>query len=132
MWISMARGIMVSSHVNAKAYKTFKLIRNAVAHCSQAVLLPCLYLSHGMVLREVGMYAWTVPTVKDPTGSMMNIMKRTWTAICQVYLQKEKADGEVEEYEKQIKAMSRHVDLRCRSVRSYPTYSRRKRTLNTP
>ncbi|OWZ61241.1 hypothetical protein AYX15_06537 [Cryptococcus neoformans] len=68
---------------------------NNVAHCSQAVLLPCLYLSHGMVLREVGMYAWTVPTVKDPTGSMMNIMKQ---------------------YEKQIKAMSRHVDLRCRSV----------------
>lgn len=80
-----------------------------------------------MALREVGMYAWTVPAVKDPTGSMMKIMKRTLTAVCQVYFQKEeqeerKADEGLEEYEKQIKAMSRHADLRCRSVRGYPTY----------
>lgn len=102
---------------------------NNVGHCSQAVILSCLHLAHEMALREVGMYAWTVPAVKDPTGSMMKIMKRTLTAVCQVYFQKEeqeerKADEGLEEYEKQIKAMSRHADLGARSFQTlHPTPS---------
>lgn len=64
---------MVNSY--AKAFETWA-DHNAVAHCSQAVLLSCLYLSHEMALRDVGMYAWTVPAVKDPTDSMMKIMER--------------------------------------------------------
>lgn len=69
---------MVNSY--AKAFETLA-DHNAEAHCSQAVLLSCLYLSHEMVLREVGMYAWTFPAVKDPTGSMMKIMKGAYPVI---------------------------------------------------
>ncbi|KIS01270.1 dRaptor [Cryptococcus deuterogattii 2001/935-1] len=58
------------------------------AHCSQVVLLSCLYLSHEMALREVGMYAWTFPAVKDPTGSMMKIMKHPSKLSIQHHLQK--------------------------------------------
>lgn len=50
-------------------------------HCSQAVLLMCLHLGHEMVLRDVGLYAWTIPQVKDPSGSTMKIMKRRSTYL---------------------------------------------------
>lgn len=69
---------MVNSY--EKAFETLA-DHNAVGHCSQAVLLSCLYLSHEMAFRDVGMYAWTVPAVKDPTGSMMRIMERAYPAI---------------------------------------------------
>lgn len=40
------------------------------------VLLNCLHLSHEMAMRDVGLYAWTLPHVKDPQGSTMKIMRR--------------------------------------------------------
>jgi hypothetical protein len=46
-----------------------------MGHCNQAVMVTCLYLSHEMTLREVGQYAWALPHPKDPTGSMLRIMK---------------------------------------------------------
>ncbi|WWC94207.1 hypothetical protein V866_001047 [Kwoniella sp. B9012] len=64
-------------------------------HCSQAVLITCLHLSHEMGLRDVGQYAWTTPSVKDPMGSMMKIMKQ---------------------YSQQIRGPSKHSTLDCRTV----------------
>ncbi|WVQ80742.1 hypothetical protein IAT38_002847 [Cryptococcus sp. DSM 104549] len=66
-----------------------------VTHCSQAVLITCLHLSHEMALREVGQYGWTTPVGKDPMGSMMKIMKK---------------------YSSQVKALGRHSDMNCRSA----------------
>lgn len=48
----------------------------SVGHCSQAVLITCLHLAHETASRDVGMYAWTMPMIKDPAGSTMRIMKR--------------------------------------------------------
>jgi regulator-associated protein of mTOR len=45
-------------------------------HCSQAVFITCLHLSHEMALRDVGLYGWTLPVPKDPAGSMSRIMQR--------------------------------------------------------
>ncbi|KAK8864455.1 hypothetical protein IAR55_001704 [Kwoniella newhampshirensis] len=69
--------------------------RGDAAHCSQAVLFTCLHLSHEMALREVGLYAWMAPDVKDPLGSMTKIMKK---------------------YIQQVKTLSNHAELQCRSA----------------
>ncbi|ORX34568.1 hypothetical protein BD324DRAFT_583305 [Kockovaella imperatae] len=47
----------------------------SIERCSQAVLITCLHLSHEMALREVGLYAWTLPHTNDAHGSMLRIMK---------------------------------------------------------
>ncbi|WVW83973.1 hypothetical protein I302_105996 [Kwoniella bestiolae CBS 10118] len=64
-------------------------------HCSQAVLITCLHLSHEMGLRDVGQYAWTTPMIKDPMGSMMKIMKQ---------------------YSQQVRGLSKHSTLDCRTA----------------
>ncbi|ODO09834.1 hypothetical protein I350_02053 [Cryptococcus amylolentus CBS 6273] len=68
---------------------------NQVSHCSQAVLITCLHLSHWMAIRDIGQYGWTVPSIKDPIGSMVTIMKQ---------------------YTKQMKDLSKHSDLTCRTA----------------
>ncbi|WVF71505.1 hypothetical protein IAT40_006311 [Kwoniella sp. CBS 6097] len=68
--------------------------RAAALHCSQAVLITCLHLSHEMGQRDVGLYGWTNPLVKDPMGSMIKIMKQ---------------------YCGHIRALSKH-ELNCRSA----------------
>nr|ODN88217.1 dRaptor [Cryptococcus depauperatus CBS 7841] len=70
-----------------------------VAHCSQAVLITCLHLSHEMTLREVGAYGWTIPLAKDLSASMLKIMKRTLYLI---------------EYSQQVKSLCKYSDLNCR------------------
>ncbi|OCF40386.1 hypothetical protein I317_05821 [Kwoniella heveanensis CBS 569] len=72
----------------------FDLDGAGALHCSQAVLITCLHLSHEMGQRDVGMYGWTTPMAKDPMGSMIKIMKQ---------------------YSGHIRALSKH-DLSCRSV----------------
>jgi hypothetical protein len=56
------------------------LVGTETAHdtgaCSQAVLITCLHLSHLTTLRDVGLYAWTLPLMKDHAESTMRIMKR--------------------------------------------------------
>ncbi|WVQ99448.1 hypothetical protein IAU59_006583 [Kwoniella sp. CBS 9459] len=68
--------------------------RPAASHCSQAVLITCLHLSHEMNQRDVGTYGWINPLVKDPMGSMIKIMKQ---------------------YCGHIRALSKH-ELNCRSA----------------
>jgi len=52
-----------------------------VGACNQAVLLTCLHLSHLTTLRDVGLYAWTLPMMKDHAESTMRIMKRKWCNV---------------------------------------------------
>ncbi|WVQ72494.1 hypothetical protein IAR50_002049 [Cryptococcus sp. DSM 104548] len=68
---------------------------NQVSHCSQAVLITCLHLSHWMAIRDIGQYGWTIPFIKDPTGSMVKIMKH---------------------YTQQMKGLSKHSDVNCRTA----------------
>ena len=84
---------------------------NQSERCSQAVLVACLHLSHEMALRDVGLYAWTLPHVKDPQGSMMRIMKRALDPAFPIVF------GLISrsEYVKQMKRISKQ-DLQCRSV----------------
>ncbi|WWD17245.1 hypothetical protein CI109_101683 [Kwoniella shandongensis] len=84
-----------SSDEKETVQEELEVQRGDVAHCSQAVLITCLHLSHEMALREVGMYAWTTPTRKDPMGSMTKIMKQ---------------------YMQQLKALSKQSDLLCRAA----------------
>ncbi|WWC89265.1 uncharacterized protein L201_004186 [Kwoniella dendrophila CBS 6074] len=63
--------------------------------CTQAIFITCLHLSHEMSLRDVGQYAWMIPNVKDPMGSMMKIMKQ---------------------YSQRVRSLSKHNVLDCRSA----------------
>lgn len=52
------------------------LRRNAgLGQCSQVVMISCLHLSHEQA-HTLGRFAWTHPSLKDPTESTLRIMKR--------------------------------------------------------
>nr|XP_018262917.1 uncharacterized protein I303_04406 [Kwoniella dejecticola CBS 10117]OBR85075.1 hypothetical protein I303_04406 [Kwoniella dejecticola CBS 10117] len=80
--------------------------------CTQAVLITCLHLQHEMGMRDVGQYAWTTPVIKDPTGSMMRIMKRESGRA--------KSDNGKSLYPKsvdiQLRILAKQANLDCRAA----------------
>jgi hypothetical protein len=76
------------------------------------VFVTCLFLSHEMALREVRMYAWCAPVVKDPEGSTVKILKREFGGGVLVRTGLLMSVG----YTNQMKSLATRGEIGCRVV----------------